>query len=58
MEGYAKCLECKGIDRHVVQSVEQMREEVKRAMVNSAREVCGSLRGERKTQRMYGGIML
>ena len=48
----------KKIDLEEVRNVKQMWEQMKQAMVESAREVCGSVRkwGE-KTQRVCGGMM-
>ena len=43
-EGYARSLEGKGIEWHRENNVEHMWEQVKRAMVESAREVSGSVR--------------
>ena len=40
MEGYAKCLEGKRAEWDEGTNVEQMWEQVKQAMVDSAREVC------------------
>ena len=57
MEGYARCLESKKVDWDVNGNVEEMWEQGKRAMADSAREVCGLVRGGERTQRMYGGMM-
>ena len=55
-EGYNRSLEGKGVECDGDDNVEHMWEQVKRAMVESAREVCGSLRvrGE-EPQRECGG---
>ena len=42
-EGYARSLEGKRVERDV-DNVKHMWEQVKRAMIKSAREVCGSVR--------------
>ena len=43
-EGYARSFEGKGVEWDGDDNVEHMWEQVKRAMVESAREVCGSVR--------------
>ena len=43
-EGYVRSLEGKGVEWNGDNNVEHMWEQVKWAMVESAREVCGSLR--------------
>ena len=43
-EGYARSLEGKGVEWDGDNNVEHMWEQVKRAMVESARKVCGSVR--------------
>ena len=43
-EGYAWSLEGKGVEWDGDNNVEHMWDQVKRAMVESAREVCGSVR--------------
>ena len=43
-ERYARSLEGKGVEWDGDNNVEHMWEQVKRAMVQSAREVCGSVR--------------
>ena len=57
MKQYARCPESKRVDWDVGKNVEQIWEQVKRAMVDSAREVYGSVRVGERTQRMYGGMM-
>ena len=57
MEGYAKCLESKRVDWDEGENIEQMWEQVKQAMVESAREVCGSVKVPGKNPRIYGGMM-
>ena len=42
-EGYARSLEGKGVEWDGDNNVEHMWEQVKRAMVESAREICGSV---------------
>ena len=42
--GYARSLEGKGVEWDGDDNVEHMWEQVKRAMVESAREICGSVR--------------
>ena len=42
-EGYARSLEGKGVEWDGDNNVEHMWEQVKRGMVESAREVCGSV---------------
>ena len=46
MEGYTRCLKSKSIDWDLVGNVEQMWEQVKQVVIDSAREVCGSARVE------------
>ena len=43
-EGYARSLEGKGVEGDGKNNVEHMREQMKQAMVESAREVCDSVR--------------
>ena len=43
-EGYARSLEGKGVEWDGDNNVEYMWEQVKRAMLESTREVCGSVR--------------
>ena len=43
-EGYARSFEFKGVEWAGDDNVEHMWEQVKRALVESAREVCGSVR--------------
>ena len=43
-EGYARSIEAKGVEWDGDNNVEYMWEEVKWAMVESAREICGSVR--------------
>ena len=50
-EGYARSHEGKGVEWDGSNNVEHMWEQVKRAMLNSAREVCGSVRVGRKTPK-------
>ena len=45
-EGYARSLERKGVEWGGANNVELMWEQVKRAIVESAREMCGSVRVE------------
>ena len=57
-EGYARSLEGKRVKWDEDNNVEHMWEKVKRAMVDSAREVCGSVRiggknPEKKRERLY-----
>ena len=56
-EGYARSLEGKGVEWDGDNNVEYMWEQVKRPMVDSAREVCGSVRGRERTQRVCDGTM-
>ena len=56
-EGYDRSLEGKGVEWEGDNNVEYMWEQVKRAMVESAREVCGSVRVGGRTQRVSGGTM-
>ena len=44
-EGYTRFLEGKGLEWDGDNNVEHMWKQVKRAMVESAREACGSMRG-------------
>ena len=53
---YVRCFVSKRVEWHNGKNIEQMWKEVKQALVDSAREVCGSVRGGR-TQTMYGGMM-
>ena len=55
-EGYAKSLEGKRVEGDG-DNIEQMRKQMKWAMVESTREVCGSVRVGEKTQRVCGGTM-
>ena len=43
-EGHARSLERKGVEWHGDNNVEHIWEQIKQAMVESAREVCGSVR--------------
>ena len=43
-KGYGRSLEVKGVEQDGDNNVKHMREQVKRTMVESAREVCGSVR--------------
>ena len=54
-EGYVRSLEGKGVEWDGDNNVEHMWEQVKQAMVESAREVCGSVKVGGKTQRVCGG---
>ena len=54
---YVRSLEWKRVKRDGYDNVEHMWEQVKRAMVKSAREVCGSMRVGGKPQRVCGGTM-
>ena len=56
IEEYARSFEEKGVEWDGF-NVEHMWEQVKWAVVENAREVCGSVRVEGKTQRVYGGMM-
>ena len=57
-EGYARSLEEKGVEWDGDNSVEHMWEQVKWAMVESAREVCGSVRmGGKNPKNVCGGMM-
>ena len=51
-EGYARYLEDKGVEWNGDNNVEHMWEQVKRAMIESGREVCGSVKIEEKNQRL------
>ena len=51
MEGYARCLESKRIEWDEGRNVDQMWEQVKGAMVGSAKEVCDSVRVEGKNPK-------
>ena len=51
IEGYARCLESKRVDWDVNGNVEEMWEQGKRAMADSAREVCSTLRVEGGNQK-------
>ena len=54
-EGYARSLEGrKRAEWDVDNNVDLMWEQVKRAMAESAREVCGSQSGGERTQRVCG----
>ena len=50
-------LKVKRVDWDEGGNVEQMWELVKQAMVDSAREVCGSVRGWERTQIIYTRMM-
>ena len=50
-EGYARSLEGKGVQWDGDNNLEHMWKQVKRAMLESAREVCGSVRVGRKTPK-------
>ena len=52
IEGYARSLEGKRVEGDG-DSFEHMREQVKGAMVERAREVCGSVRVGERTQRVF-----
>ena len=53
MEGYVRCLERERVDCDIGGNVEQIWKHVKRAMVHSAREVCGLVRvGEKKPKNI------
>ena len=54
-EGYARSLEEKELKWDGDNNVEHMWEQVKRAMVESAREVYGSVRDGERTKRACGG---
>ena len=56
-EGYARTLEEKGVEWERNNNVEHMWEQGKRAMVESARERCGSARVGERTQRVCCGTM-
>ena len=56
-EGYVRSLEGKGVKWDGDNDVDHMWEHVKRAMVESAREVCGSVRVGDRTQRVCDGTM-
>ena len=43
MEGYATCLESKRVEWDEVRNVEKMWGQAKQAVVDSARDVCGSV---------------
>ena len=53
-EGYARSLEGKRVELDGKNNVEHMLEQVKWAMVEGAREVCGSVRVGDRTQRVCG----
>ena len=53
--GYIRSLDGKGVGWDGDNNVEHMWEQVKRAMLESAREVCGSVRVGGKTQRVCDG---
>ena len=50
-EGYVRSLEGKGVEWDGDNNVEHMWEQVKQAMVESAREVCGSVKVGRKNPK-------
>ena len=54
-EEYARPLEGKRVEWYGNNNVEHMWEQVKRAVVENAREVWGSVRVGGKTQRVCGG---
>ena len=56
-EGFARSLEDKEIEWDRGYNVKHMWEQVKRAMVETAREVCGLVRVGGKNQRVCGGMM-
>ena len=57
-EGCVMYFEGKEVEWDGDNKVDHMWEHVKRAMVESAREVCGSMRvGEGRSQRVCGGTM-
>ena len=53
-EGYVRSLEEKGVEFDRDNKVEDMWEQVKRAMMENAREVCSSVRVRERTQRVCG----
>ena len=53
-EGYARSLEGKRVELDGKNNDEHMLEQVKWAMVEGAREVCGSVRVGDRTQRVCG----
>ena len=57
IKGYARCLENKGVEWDEGRNIEQMWGQVRQPMVESAREVCGLVRGGGRTKRLYGGMM-
>ena len=52
-EAYARTLEGKGVEWDGDDNVKHMCEQVKQAVVESAREVCGSVRVGERTQRVW-----
>ena len=53
MEGYAMCIESKLVEWNEDRNVEQMWEQRKQAMVDSAGDVCGSVRvGEKNPKNV------
>ena len=56
-EGYARSLEGKRVEWDGDDNVEHLWEQVKRGMVESPREVCGSVRIGERTQRVCSGTM-
>ena len=56
-EGYARSLERKRVEWDGDSNVEHMWEQVKRAMFESAREICGSVRVGERTQRVCDEMM-
>ena len=52
-EGYTRSLEGKGVEWDGDNNIEHMWEQVKQAMVESAREVCGSVRVGGKNPKEY-----
>ena len=57
IEGYAWSLEGKGVEWDGDDNVKHMWEQVKWAMVEGAREVCGSVRVWERTQNVCRGTM-
>ena len=56
-EGYARSLEEKKVEWDGDNNIKHIWEQVKWAMGESAREVCGSVRVGGRTQRVCGGMM-
>ena len=56
-KGYARSFEGKGVEWDGYNNFEHIKEQVKWAMVESVKEVCGSVRVGERTKRVCGGTM-